>query len=60
MPRVSEFFGIVIAIYFDDIGQHNRPHFHATYAEHRAVFGIPEGDVIAGSLPSRQRRLVQA
>lgn len=60
MPRVSEFYGIVIAIYYDDVGQHNAPHFHATYGEHRAVFGIPDGDPIAGSLPRKQRRLVQA
>ena len=25
MPRVSEFFGIVIAIYYDDAGQHSLP-----------------------------------
>lgn len=60
MPRVSEFFGIVIAIYYDDVGQHSRPHFHATYAEHRAVYSIPGGDLIAGRLPKKQTRLVQA
>jgi hypothetical protein len=60
MPRVSEFFGIVIALYFDDAGQHSRPHFHAQYGEHRAVFSIPDGDLLAGRLPRRQRRLVQA
>lgn len=60
MPRISEFFGIVIAIYYDDAGQHSKPHFHAQYAEHRAVFSIPEGELLAGYLPRRQRRLVQA
>ncbi len=60
MPRVSEFFGIVIAVYYDDAGQHSRSHFHAQYAEHRAVFSIPEAEVLAGYLPRRQRRLVQA
>ena len=60
MPRVSEFYGIVVAIYFDDVGQHARPHFHATYAEHRAAYSVPEADLLAGSLPRRQRRLVQA
>ena len=59
MPRVSEFFGIVISIYFDDVGVHSKPHFHAQYAEHRAVFSIPEADLLAGTLPRRQRRLVQ-
>ena len=60
MPRVSEFYGIVIAIYFDDVGRHSRAHFHASYAEHRAVYAVPSGELLAGSLPRRQRRLVQA
>lgn len=60
MPRISEFHGIVVSIYFDDVGRHSRPHFHAQYAEHRAVYGIPETDLLAGSLPRRQQRLVQA
>ena len=33
MPRLSEFYGIVIYMYFAD---HNPPHFHAIYAEHEA------------------------
>ena len=33
MPRVSAFYGIVIAVYYDDVGPHSAPHFHATYAE---------------------------
>ena len=60
MPRVSEFFGIVISLYYNDVGQHSRPHFHARYGDEEAVFTIPEGDVLAGYLPRRQRRLVQA
>ena len=60
MPRVSEFYGIIIAIYYDDVGQHSRPHFHAQHAEYRAVFSIPDADLLAGGLPRRQRRLVEA
>jgi hypothetical protein len=30
MPRVSEFFGIVIYMHYDD---HPEPHFHATYGD---------------------------
>lgn len=33
MPRVSAFYRIVIAMYFDD---HPPPHFHARYGEHEA------------------------
>ena len=41
MPRLSEFFGIIISIYWGDTGLHNAPHFHARYAEFEAVFSIP-------------------
>jgi hypothetical protein len=46
MPRLCEFYGIVICIYFKD---HNPPHFHAYYAEH---------EVLAGELPRRAMLLV--
>ena len=33
MPEISRFLGIVITMYFDD---HDPPHFHVRYGEHRA------------------------
>ena len=35
MPTISRFLGIIITMYFDE---HNQPHFHAKYNEHKAVF----------------------
>ena len=32
VPRISEFYGIVIAMYYRE---HGMPHFHATYAGER-------------------------
>ena len=55
MPRISEFYGIVITMYWRD---HPPPHFHATYAEHTAEIEIGTGLVIDGSLPPRALRLV--
>jgi hypothetical protein len=49
----------VISIYYDDVGQHALPHFHAQYGEHRAVLSIPGAEVLAGGLPRRQRRMVR-
>ncbi len=49
MPTISEFFGIVIRMYWDD---HPPPHFHAIYAEHEAQYNIATLDVIHGSLPT--------
>jgi hypothetical protein len=60
MPILSMFYGIVIRMYFADARQHHQPHFHAEYAESRAVFGIADGEILAGSLPGGKSRLVQA
>lgn len=56
MPRISAFYGIVIAMYYDD---HRPPHFHARYGEHEAQFAVATGVVMNGSLPRRARALVQ-
>ena len=60
MPTVSEFYGILIRLYWRDVDRHAAPHFHARYAEHEASFSIPDAEVLAGGFPRRQRRLVQA
>ena len=56
MPRISEFYGIVIEMYF---GDHPPAHFHARCGEHAAKIAIAGGDVIAGSLSGRALRLVR-
>jgi len=56
VPRLSEFYGIVVYMYFAD---HNPPHFHAIYGEDEAVVTISDGSVIAGGLPRTASRLVE-
>ena len=56
MPRLSEFYGFVIYMYFAD---HSPPHFHALYAEHEALIRIDDGAHIGGHLPSTASRLVE-
>ena len=56
MPRISEFYGIVIAMYYRE---HGVPHFHATYAGETVVISIHAGEVIAGGVPMRALRLIQ-
>lgn len=58
MPEPSRFFGIIIRMYMEVSKPHHSPHFHAYYQEDTAVFGLEPVDLIAGSLPRRQRRLV--
>lgn len=43
-------------MYFDD---HNPPHFHVRYNEHRAVFAIRNGNLLDGQMPARVRGLVE-
>ena len=57
MPRVSAFYGIVIAMYWNE-GAHARPHFHARYSGQQASVDF-DGNVIAGSLPQRALGLVE-
>ena len=55
MPRVSEFFGIVIYMYYDD---HPEPHFHATYGGREVKVKIIDLSVMAGGLNPRAMGLV--
>lgn len=55
MPRISAFFGIIIAMYFND---HAPPHFHAVYQEHEALLDIETLEVVRGTLPRRAMALV--
>jgi len=60
MPELARFFGIIIRMYPEPEEQHHRPHLHAYYQNHVLVFGIDTNEVIDGSLPRRQLRLVEA
>lgn len=57
MPTISRFFGIVIAMFFDD---HGFPHFHARHAEGEAKVRIDNLEVIDSNLGRRQLRFVLA
>ena len=55
MPKLSEFFGIAIYMYW---GDHGPPHFHVRYAGHKASISIADLSLVAGSLPPRALALV--
>jgi hypothetical protein len=57
MPRICEFYGIAIFMYFQE--PHLTPHFHVLYQGHAAVIAVGTLDVLAGSLPRRAMRLVR-
>jgi len=57
MPRISNFYGIVISMYHDD---HGHPHFHAQHADGHAKVRIDTLEPIESNLPRRQLRFVLA
>jgi hypothetical protein len=60
VPELSRFFGIVIRMFSEVGAQHHVPHFHAYYHEAVGIFSIDPVEMIAGVLPRRQQRLVEA
>ena len=60
MPELTRFFGIIIRMYAEPDAPHHAPHFHAYYQELAAVFGIEPVELIAGAMPRRQQRLIEA
>ena len=55
MPTISAFYGILIRMFFND---HEPAHFHAEYAEFKAVVAVETLQIIRGSLPRRAMELV--
>ncbi len=55
MPSVSQFFGVIIYMYFND---HTPAHFHAEYGELEAVYEIDTLEIMRGELPRRAHGMV--
>ena len=47
MPEISRFFGIIIAMYYND---HPPPHFHVRYGQQKAIIGIQSLAILEGKL----------
>lgn len=60
MPVISMFYGLIVAMYYLDTKQHHLPHIHVKYGEMEAVYEIPSGRLLEGSLPSNKEKLVLA
>ena len=56
MPTISWFYGVSIRMFFND---HAPPHFHAYYGGSQAQVLIATGQILRGTLPLKQRRLVE-
>lgn len=59
MPIISQFYGILIYIYLELGGHHNKPHIHAKYGEYDISITI-DGTLINGKMPKKQQKLIEA
>jgi hypothetical protein len=55
MPAISEFYGIIIRMFFTD---HNPPPFHAIYGEFELIVAISPIRIMSGKVPNRVRSMV--
>lgn len=60
MPTISMFYGILVTMYALDTSKHHAPHIHVRYNEYKCVIELPDGNLLEGSIPSRQMKLLQA
>ena len=60
VPEISRFFGIVIRMFVEVGAPHHTPHFLAYYQDDVGIFAIDPIELLAGGVPRRQHRLVEA
>ena len=60
MAELSRFYGIIIRMFAEHGVRHHTPHFHAIYQDDEAVFTINPVEILSGSMPTKQQRLVVA
>lgn len=54
------FYGLIVSMYYLDTKQHHLPHIHVRYGEMEGIYGIPDGNLIEGTLPSSKEKLMKA
>jgi hypothetical protein len=60
MAIISMFYGLIISMYYLDNKQHHLPHIHVRYQGAEAIFSIPDGEILDGSIQFNKVKLVQA
>lgn len=58
MPLISNFYGIMIKMYFQQ-NEHNPPHIHAIYGEYIGIIDIKSGKILEGNLPNKAVEMVK-
>lgn len=60
MPVISMFYGLIVSMYYLDTKQHKLPHIHIKYSGMEAVYEIPNGNLLEGTIPVNKEKLVKA
>ena len=60
LPIISQFYGIIIRMYFKDCEKHYIEHIHVQYNEYDAVYSIKDIECLEWKLPPKQHKLVVA
>ena len=55
MPTISQFFGIIIQMFWND---HAPPHFHCQYGDYEAIVNIQTLELMEGKMPRRAENLI--
>jgi len=53
------FYGILIMMYKEAGGKHNKPHIHADFSGEEVVISL-DGEILEGSIPRNKQKLVDA
>lgn len=59
LPVISQFYGIIIQMFFDEKKKHHKEHIHVRYNEYEIVYDL-NGNILEGNLPNKQKKLVEA
>ena len=59
MPAICMFYGIIIRMYNEKGGKHNKPHIHAEYQGKEIVIAL-DGEILEGEMPKNKLKLVEA
>ena len=60
MAVISMFYGIIVSMYYFDNRRHHLPHIHIRCQGDEAVFAIPDGELLEGTIKKGKQKLLQA
>jgi len=60
VPELARFYGLSVRMFVERGEPHHEPHFHVYYQNMVASYKIDDLQLLAGQLPKRQQRLVEA